>query len=77
MMIDILFSENDPSLFRRLFRKLELGTQVRVMDDYRRIVEQHFSTIKTDFVCSHLFSIKNNPIYNDLAVFECKVALSG
>jgi len=72
MMIDILFSERDPSLFRKLFRKLELGMHVRVMDDYRRIVEQHFSIIKTDIVRSHLFSIKNNPIYNDLAIFECK-----
>jgi ubiquinone/menaquinone biosynthesis C-methylase UbiE len=77
MMIDILFSENDPSLFRKLFRKLELGMHVRVIDDYRRIIEQHFSIIKTDIVRSHLFSIKNNPIYNDLAVFECKAILSG
>ncbi len=72
MMIDILSSENDPSLLRKLFRKLELGTHVRVMDDYRRIVEQHFSIIKTEIVRSHLLSIKNNLIYNDLAVFDCK-----
>lgn len=72
IVVDILFSNNDTHFLRKLFRKLELGTHVRLIDDYRRIVEQDFSIIKTDIVRSHLFSIKNNLIYNDLAVFECK-----
>jgi SAM-dependent methyltransferase len=72
IVVDILFSNNDPHCLRKVFRKLELGAHVRLIDDYRRIVEQDFSIIKTDIVRSHLFSIKNNIIYNDLAVFECK-----
>lgn len=77
IVVDILFSNDDTHFLRKLFRKMELGAHIRLIDDYRRIIEQHFSIIKIDIVRSHLFSIKNNPIYNDLAVFECKAILSG
>jgi ubiquinone/menaquinone biosynthesis C-methylase UbiE len=72
MMVDILFSKNDRSILRKLFRKLELGDHVRLIDDYRKLVENHFIIDKIDLGRSHLFSIKNNPIYNDMVFFECR-----
>ena len=72
LMIDILFAENDPSILRNLFRKLEKGAFIRKVDEYQKIVEQHFKVISSIVERSHLFSLKNNPIYNDLLILVCK-----
>ena len=72
IMIDILLPRNDTFLPRRLFRKLEKGAYIRSLEDYRSILERHFFIRKSDIERSHLFSIRNFFIYNDLAVFECE-----
>lgn len=71
LLIDILFAENDPSLLRGLFRKLERGAFVRKEEDYRRIVEGHFRVRSSGVERSHLFSLKGIPVYNDLLTLTC------
>jgi cyclopropane fatty-acyl-phospholipid synthase-like methyltransferase len=73
MMIDILSNQNDDYFPRKAFRRLELGQQIRSFDDYRKNLEQYFRISRSDIVRSHLFSIRNCPIYNDLATFECRI----
>lgn len=72
LLIDILFAENDPSLLRGLFRKLEKGAYVRKAEDYRRIVERHFTVTSAAVERSHLFSLKGIPVYNDLLILTGK-----
>ncbi len=76
-VVDILISNEDTFLLRKLFRKLELGGHVRSYNDYKKLIEQHFKIVKSNVGRSHLFSIKNNPIYNDMVFFECTVAHVG
>jgi SAM-dependent methyltransferase len=73
MMIDILLQPNDAFLLRSLFKKLEVGAYIRSYDDYRKIIEKYFRITKSDIERSHLFSIKRNPVYNDLCIIECKI----
>jgi SAM-dependent methyltransferase len=72
IMIDILLPRDDTFLPREMFRKLEKGAHIRSLEDYRTLIERQFLIRKTDIERSHLFSILNFPIYNDLAVFECE-----
>lgn len=72
IMIDILLPRNDTFLPRILFRKLERGAYIRSQEDYRSIIERQCLIRKSDIERSHLFSIRNFPIYNDLVVFECE-----
>ena len=72
LVIDILLPREDSFLPRKLFRKLERGAYVRTLEDYRTLIEKRFLVQKCTIERSHLFSIRNFPIYNDLAVFECK-----
>jgi SAM-dependent methyltransferase len=72
IMIDILLPRDDNFLPRMLFRKMERGAYIRSLEDYRALVEKQFFIRKSGIERSHLFSIRNFPIYNDLAVFECK-----
>lgn len=72
MMIDLLLAEEDPSLLRKLYRKLERGAYIRHIEDYRWLVEKHFTITRSTIERSHLFSFKYSPIYNDLVIFECK-----
>ncbi|MCC6347805.1 MAG: class I SAM-dependent methyltransferase [Nitrospirales bacterium] len=72
LLIDILFAENDPSLLRGLFRKLERGAYVRKAEDYRRVVEKHFTVATALVERSHLFSLKGIPVYNDLLILTCR-----
>lgn len=72
LLIDILFAENDPSVLRGLFRKLERGAYVRKAEDYRSIVEKIFTVTGSEVERSHLFSMKGIPVYNDLLMLTCK-----
>ncbi len=72
LLIDILFAENDPSVLRGLFRKLERGAYVRKAEDYRTIVEKVFTVTDSEVKRSHLFSMKGSPVYNDLLMLTCK-----
>lgn len=72
MLIDILLAESDTHFLRRHFRRLEQGAFVRTVFDYVKLVERHFKIIRTEEERSHLFSVKNNPVYNDLIVLYCK-----
>jgi cyclopropane fatty-acyl-phospholipid synthase-like methyltransferase len=73
-VIDLLLVENDASFLHRAFMKLERGKHVRTVEDYHKHVERHFSIIQTQVERSHIFSFNNrlNPLYNDLAVLECR-----
>jgi SAM-dependent methyltransferase len=73
IMIDILLPRNDHHLARRLFRKLETGAHVRSQEEYRALVEKQFIIRKSDIERSHLFSIRSLPIYNDLAILQCRI----
>lgn len=72
LMIDLLKPQNDSSILRRMFRKLEKGEYLRTLEDYKKILEQYFNIKKIDIEKSHLFSLKNNPIFNYLVIFKCK-----
>ena len=72
IMIDILLSRYDTFVPRLLFRKLERGVHIRSLQNYRSLIEKYFLIRKCDIERSHLFSIRNFPIYNDLLVFECQ-----
>lgn len=72
IMIDLLLVENEANLLRRLYRKLEKGVFVRRIEDYKKLIEPYFKTINIFFEKSHFFSLKYNPIYNELVIFECK-----
>lgn len=73
-LIDLILVENDASFLHRTFMKLEQGEHVRTVGDYHKHVERHFSVIRTQVERSHIFSFNNrlNPLYNDLAVIECR-----
>jgi len=72
LMIDLLLPVNDKNILRRLFRKLEKGAFIRQADDYRKIIQRHFQIVDSRMDRSHLFSMKSNPIYNDMIIFVCQ-----
>jgi len=72
IMIDILLPRNDSSWLRKLFRKLEKGVFIRTESDYSVLVKQHFTIMQRKIERSHVFSLKKNPIYNDLLVLICR-----
>jgi len=72
LLIDILFAENDPSVLRGLFRKLERGAHIRKAEDYRKIAEKVFTVTDSSVERSHLFSLKGIPVYNDLVFLTCR-----
>ena len=71
LLIDLLLNDNDPHVLRRLFRKLERGAYVRTMDAYDEIVKKFFDIERRWTARSHVFSLKRNPIYNDLIILDC------
>ena len=71
VMIDILRRDPDPSFLHRLFMKLERGSYVRRPDQYRILVERHFQVLRVDQDRSHVFSIPQNSLYNDVVILEC------
>jgi len=72
IMIDILLPPNDSFWLRQLFRKLEKGAFVRTDRDYSILIKRHFRIIQKHIERSHVFSLKNNPVYNDQLVLICK-----
>ena len=79
LMIDILLIENDPSFLHRSFMKLEQGKHLRTVEGYQEHVEKHFPVIHSEVQRSHIFSLNHrfNPLYNDLAIFECRKMTGG
>jgi len=71
IMIDLLLHDNDPSFLRRQYRKLERGAFVRRGDEYGRLIERSFRVKRRDHDRSHVWSVKHNPLHQDLIVFEC------
>ncbi len=73
-VIDLLLVQNDTSCLHRAFMKLEQGKHVRTVEDYHKHVEKYFVIIQTQVERSHILSFNNrlNPLYNDLAVLECR-----
>ena len=72
IMIDILLPQHDYFWLRNLFRKLEKGAFVRNENDYSVQVRRYFTIIQRNIERSHVFSLKKNPIYNDLLVLICR-----
>lgn len=72
IMIDILLSQNDSFWLRKLFRKLERGAFVRTTGDYSILIRRHFKIMQKKIERSHVFSLKKNPVFNDLLVLICK-----
>ena len=72
IMIDILLPQNDSFWLRKLFRKLERGAFVRTDIDYSMLIKRHFTIIQQNIERSHVFSLRNNPVYNDQLVLICK-----
>jgi cyclopropane fatty-acyl-phospholipid synthase-like methyltransferase len=77
LMIDLLLAVNDNNILRRLFRKLEKGAFIRRADDYQNIVKRHFSITDCQIGRSHVFSLKINPVYNDMIILVCKKPAGG
>ncbi len=71
LLIDLLLEDEDNHFLRRQFRKLERGAFVRSETEYDRLVEPYFVIRKKEEIRSHVFSLKGNPIYGRLAIFEC------
>jgi cyclopropane fatty-acyl-phospholipid synthase-like methyltransferase len=74
LVIDLLLVENDASFLHRSFMKLEQGKYLRTVEGYQEQIERHFSIIETQVERSYVFSFHNrlNPLYNDLAILECR-----
>jgi len=72
IMIDILLPQDDSHWLRNIFRKMERGAFIRTADDYSVQIRRHFEIMKKKTERSHLFSLKNNPVYNDLLVLTCR-----
>lgn len=79
LMIDILLIENDPSFLHRSFMKLEQGKHLRTVEGYQKQIEGHFFVIGSEVERSHILSFNHrfNPLYNDLAIFECRKMAGG
>lgn len=71
IVIDLLLRDDDPSFLRRQFRRLERGAYVRRGEDYRRLIERQFRVRRLDRERSHVWSLKHNPLHQDLVIFEC------
>lgn len=72
MMIDMVRIEKPANPLHGLLMKLEQGKYLRSIAGYRNLIEQHFNIVKIDTQHSHPFSIKNNLLYYDFVIFECK-----
>jgi 2-polyprenyl-3-methyl-5-hydroxy-6-metoxy-1,4-benzoquinol methylase len=73
LFIDLLQDAGRVSSIRRLYNKLERGTHLRLIEGYEALLSQHFTIRARRVFRAFLFSLKGNPVYNDLAVFECAV----
>jgi SAM-dependent methyltransferase len=71
LLIDLLLRDDDPHLLRRAFRKLERGAYVRKSEGYERLVTTRFKISDRRVVRTHVFSLKGNPLYQDLVVLLC------
>ncbi len=71
IFIDILFPENDRSVLRAWFRRLERGAYIRSQKQYIGLVESAFSVKRNYITRSFFMSIRGAPIYNDLLVLVC------
>jgi len=72
LMIDLLLDPHSRSFLCRQFDRLERGGHVRREAHYRRLVESAFVVASAGVERSHVLSLKGNPIFNDLIVFECR-----
>jgi len=71
LVIDLLFPETDRSFLRAQFRRLERGLHIRTIEAYENLLAPHFRVRKKEEARSHVFSLKGNPVYGHLALFEC------
>ena len=71
ILIDILPLENNASLIRRAYNKLEAGHSKRCAEHLEKLLLVEFTIINKCVERSHLLSLdsKANPIYNDLIIF--------
>jgi SAM-dependent methyltransferase len=77
LMIDLLLDPHGRSFLCRQFDRLERGSHIRREAHYRRLVESVFAVHTTAFERSHVLSLKGNPIFSDLIVFECRKRVAG
>lgn len=79
LMMDLLLIENDTSFLHRSFMKLERGKHLRTVGGYHKHIENNFCVIGSEVEKSHALSLNHrlNPLYNDVAVFECRKMADG
>ena len=68
IIIDIMAPQNDTSIIRGIFRKLEQGQHVRTKSSYIDLTSSRFKIIDTSVERSNVFSMDFVPVYNDLVV---------
>lgn len=72
IIIDIVRAEKEMNPFCSIFKFLEKGEHVRSVDEYRKYAGKYFKLKQQSFIRSHLFSIKNFFIYNNLVMLVCE-----
>ena len=71
LVIDIIAQPEEKSLPLRLFRKMERGQHLRLLEDYTSIIKSTFTIDELYFETSHFMSLKKLPLYNKLMVAQC------
>jgi len=73
LAIDLLKVGESHSLLHRLFMMMEQGAYLRTSDGYKKHIERFFKIRNIDIERLYVFGLRHrlNPLYNDLAVFEC------
>lgn len=73
ILIDLLKVEDSHSLLHRFFMIMEQGAYLRTSKGYKKHIERFFQIRNIDIERLYVLGLKHrlNPLYNDLAVFEC------
>jgi 2-polyprenyl-3-methyl-5-hydroxy-6-metoxy-1,4-benzoquinol methylase len=72
LMIDLLLGLDKKNFLNRLYSKLERGRYLREIKDYQMLLGKFFKILNIEVQHSHPFSFKNNYLYNELVIFECR-----
>ena len=73
ILIDLLKVEDSHSLLHRLFMMMEQGAYLRTSKGYKKHIERFFQIRNINIERLYALGLRHrlNPLYNDLAVFEC------
>lgn len=74
LLIDLVASEGNMTLPKRLFLKLEQGVTIRPWHSYRQLLEPSFAIHRQEVSPQPFGPFSSSPVHQDLAVFLCRKA---